>query len=77
LHYEIEEFIDGKWEKLNPVVGDQDKVNYTDEVDLNDPPKMINLREQGQKNYENMTNEELIKEFWLMLQRRYSVSRIF
>ncbi len=43
LHYEVQELIDGEWSKINPVVGDQQKVSYTDDVQLIDPQKMLGL----------------------------------
>jgi len=45
VHYEIQRFINGKWVKVNPVVGGQDKVTPSDDVDLIDPQKLINARD--------------------------------
>ena len=46
LHYEIQrKNEDGKWTKINPVVGDPDKVQAGDNVDLKDPQKIINKRD--------------------------------
>lgn len=46
LHYEIQVYLDGGWQDLNPVVGDQQKVeNFTDPVDLKDPQKIIDDRD--------------------------------
>ena len=45
VHYEIQRLVDGKWVKVNPVDGDQEKVNTSDDVDLKDPQKIINERD--------------------------------
>jgi RHS repeat-associated protein len=47
LHYQIEMFNTEtqKWEKTNPVVGDPDKVDKNDDVNLYDPQKYIDFRE--------------------------------
>jgi len=47
LHYQIEILNPdtGIWEKINPVVGEPDKVNSTMEVELIDPQSYINYRD--------------------------------
>lgn len=46
LHYEIQKKDEnGNWVRINPVVGDQDKVNTSDNVELKDPQQMINERD--------------------------------
>ena len=54
LHYQIEEKDKetGKWEKINPVVGEPEHVNK-DKVELKDPQKMINARDQERANSNN------------------------
>jgi RHS repeat-associated protein len=42
LHYEIQEKINGVWEKVNPVIGDPQKIkSFTQEVELKDPQVLI------------------------------------
>jgi murein DD-endopeptidase MepM/ murein hydrolase activator NlpD len=41
LHYEIQVKKDGNWGKINPVIGDPDKVSAKDKFELKDPQKMI------------------------------------
>jgi len=45
LHYEIQRKVDGKWVKINPFGGDQEKVKKFDAFtgDLKDPQKMLGL----------------------------------
>ncbi|MEM6806003.1 MAG: hypothetical protein AAF696_31690 [Bacteroidota bacterium] len=46
LHYEIQvKGKDGQWTKINPVVGETEKVNVNDNVKLKDPQKMIDKRD--------------------------------
>ncbi len=46
LHYEIQrKNEDNEWMKVNPVVGDPDKVSANDKVELKDPQKIINKRD--------------------------------
>jgi murein DD-endopeptidase MepM/ murein hydrolase activator NlpD len=48
LHYQIEQKnADGKWEKVNPVVGGQEKVDASMDVQLVDPQNDINFRDSG------------------------------
>ena len=60
LHYEIQtQDENGNWTKINPVVGDPDKVDsFTKEVELKDPQKMINQREQKKQAEENRKQQE-------------------
>ena len=71
LHYEIQELKDGKWEKINPVEGDQNKVNSNDNVELKDPQKMIDERSSANKDYDNMSDKQLISEVWKLFQQYY------
>ena len=46
LHYEIQrKDKEGNWIKINPVVGEPDKVNTGDDIDLKDPQKIIDQRD--------------------------------
>lgn len=46
LHYEIQrQNGKGEWVKINPVVGDPDRVDVNDDVQLKDPQKIINQRD--------------------------------
>ncbi len=56
LHYAIEEYENGKWVPMNPVVGSPDKVSASDEVDLIDPQKIIGGTE-GNQNSENTSGD--------------------
>jgi len=60
LHYEIQQQDeDGNWVEINPVEGDQDKVeSFTEDVQLKDPQLMINQRDA----------EPLLQEVWSMFQ---------
>ena len=51
LHYEIwQKNNEGTWEKINPVEGDQKKVeSFTEEVNLKDPQVMINMSQQNKE----------------------------
>ena len=68
LHYEIQKLVDGKWEDINPVVGDQNKVDVTDNVELKDPQKMIDERSSANKDYDNMSDRQLLVEVWKKFQ---------
>ncbi len=60
LHYEIQaQDEDGDWNKINPVVGDPEKVDsFTKDVELKDPQKMINQRQQEKDDEEKRKQQE-------------------
>ena len=61
LHYQIEQKnSEGEWKKINPVVGEQEKVDASMDVDLKDPQQMINTRDGNINLNSTNTNESTI-----------------
>ena len=73
LHYSIErKNSEGEWDKINPVVGDQQTVTTSDDVELKDPQKIINKRDGVNTRKENIQN---IKKNWKSLIENVRVLR--
>ena len=59
LHYEIQrKDKEGNWIKINPVVGEPDKVNTSDDIDLKDPQRIIDQRDgvRSKSSWKDMIN---------------------